>query len=78
MNKSITIDNAGYNLETAKMSEKEFMETFAPNDAIGRGMEPKDRERYLKDTYAIVKAAAAEQSTKPGIAKKQNADPVKD
>lgn len=52
----LIIDNVGFPLSLAAMSEKEFVETHLPNDAIARALDEKGRIKYLKGAYAAIKA----------------------
>lgn len=53
---TIVIDNCGYDKAAMqKLTEKQFVDTHLPNDALARGRTEDERKKYLKDVYAIIK-----------------------
>jgi hypothetical protein len=76
---NLIYDNAGYDVDAmVKLSEREFVETHLPNDAIAKNKTPEERAKYLKEVYkAIVQASkvskASKAETKPA---KENGNPA--
>ena len=49
------IDNVGFDeKEMAKMSERDFIATHLPNDAIAKGKSEYERKQWLKNAYALI------------------------
>lgn len=52
---TLIFDNVGFDIDAMKqMSERDFVNTHMPNDAIARGRNEQDRRKYLKSAYAII------------------------
>lgn len=75
--RSLIIDNTGFDIAAmSAITEKQFIDIHKDTDAICRGKSSEEKEAWLKNAYASIKAAAM-QDKKPDAGKESKPEETK-